>query len=294
MGRKMNVRTIAAAKRDGRRMTWLTCYDYSMARCLNQTDLDMILVGDSGGMVVLGYPDTTPVTMAEMLMLSSAVRRGAPGKFLVGDMPKGSYEIDARDAAENAMLFAKVAGCDAIKLEGGSQVCEAVRAITRAGIPVFGHIGLTPQTSGSQGGYRVMGRGADEVERLTLDAQSLEAAGVAAILIEATPPSVSALIRDSVSVPVLGIGAGPQVDGQLMILHDLLGIYPEFRPKFAKCYVPEALPEFEIQLQAHGAPTSTVEPLVDGIYGLAQICVNRFIDEVRSGRFPDSHHCYEE
>jgi len=163
---RQNLRTLTIAKSNSKPITWLTCYDYSFARVLNETDLDLILVGDSGGMVALGYSDTVPVTMDEMIMLTSAVRRGAPDKFIIGDMPKGSYEVNNDDAISNAMRFVKEAGADAIKLEGGVSMAERIAAISKSGIPVFGHIGLTPQSAVARGGYRVVGRESGEGKKV--------------------------------------------------------------------------------------------------------------------------------
>lgn len=272
-------------------VTWLTCYDYSLARVLNATDLDMILVGDSGGMVSLGYPDTNPVSMAEMLTFCRAVRRGAPSKFLIGDMPKGSYEASDRDAVNNAMKFIKSGGADAVKLEGGQDMASRAAAIAIAGIDVIGHIGLTPQSSGRFGGYRVVGRSDEEKESLVKDSEMLRDAGVCGILLEATPPLASQAVRNSVDVPILGIGAGPELDGQLMILHDLLGLYPDFRPKFAKCYVPDVMEEF-----VSSKPGDTTEEFRndDGLARIARLAVDRFIADVQDGSFPGPSHAYRD
>ena len=272
-------------------MTWLTCYDYSLARVLEETDLDMVLVGDSGGMVVLGFPDTNPVSMDEMLTLCRAVRRGAPSKFLVGDMPKGSYEASNRDAVKNAMNFVKYAGADAVKLEGGKSVASRAAAITSAGIDVIGHIGLTPQSSGRFGGYRVVGRSDEERDLLVSDATCLRDAGVCGILLEATPPMASQAVRQSVDLPILGIGAGPNLDGQLMILHDLLGLYPDFRPRFAKCFVPDVIDEF---VSSMGSDTSEEFRNDDGLAGIARLAVDRFLSDVKNGVFPSAAHTYRD
>jgi 3-methyl-2-oxobutanoate hydroxymethyltransferase len=178
-------------------------------------------------------------TMNEMIHLASAVRRGAPNKFIVGDMPKGSYEASDYDAITNAMRFVKESGCDAVKLEGGSLMAARVKAIVESGIPVIGHIGLTPQSSASNGGYRVIGRDSDELESLTRSIYDLEQAGVFAILLEAVPPNAAKVFAEKAKSIILGIGAGKFTHGQLLILHDLLGLYPSFRPKFAKCFIPE-------------------------------------------------------
>ena len=290
---KINVRDLQKMKKDKNKVSWLTCYDYSFASALNASDLDLILVGDSGGMVNLGYKNTNPVTMDEMITLTSAVRRGAPDKFVIGDMPKGSYEVSTEKAIENAMRFAKESDCDAVKLEGGLNMVNQVKAISQSGIPVFGHIGLTPQSSNSFGGYRIVGRTKNEQEKLIDDAKALEQAGVVAILIEATPDGIGSEIAKSVDVPIYGIGAGAEVDGQLLIFHDLLGIYPTFRPKFAPCLVNKVLPEFlnsisEIEdMKEFGRTTKQ-----DGFWEITRLVANEFTRMVKTGEYPDSDHVY--
>lgn len=276
-------------------ISWLTCYDYSLATALNLTELDMILVGDSGGMVVLGYSDTVPVSMDEMIHLASAVRRGAPDKFIVGDMPKGSYEASDYDAVNNAMRFVKESSCDAIKLEGSGVMASRAKAIVEAGIPVIGHIGLTPQSSAAFGGYRVVGRGDEELKQLHDSVEQLEGAGVFGILLEAIPPhSAEQLTKKSKSI-IFGIGAGKFTHGQLLILHDLLGLYPNFRPKFAKNYVPQVAAKFassiatEKDLLAFGRATRK-----DGLHELARLAVEEYVDEVSSGLFPDETYSYKD
>jgi 3-methyl-2-oxobutanoate hydroxymethyltransferase len=276
-------------------ISWLTCYDYSLATALNVTELDMILVGDSGGMVVLGYSDTVPVSMDEMIHLASAVRRGAPDKFIVGDMPKGSYEASDYDAVNNAMRFVKESSCDAIKLEGSGVMASRAKAIVEAGIPVIGHIGLTPQSSAAFGGYRVVGRGDEELKQLHDSVEQLEGAGVFGILLEAIPPhSAEQLTKKSKSI-IFGIGAGKFTHGQLLILHDLLGLYPNFRPKFAKNYVPEVATKFanriaeENDLLTFGRATRK-----DGLHELARLAVEAYVNEVSSGLFPDETYSYKD
>jgi len=283
------------AKGAGVPLTWLTCYDFSFARALNSTELDLILVGDSGGMVSLGYSDTTPVTMNEMIHLSGAVRRGAPDKFIVGDMPKGSYEASNQDAINNAMRFIKETGCDAIKLEGGLRMASRVQAIVDSGIPVIGHIGLTPQSATAQGGYRVIGRGADESAQLMRDAESLQSAGAFGVLLEALPPSLSMKITSSFNFLVFGIGAGSHVDGQLLILYDLLGLYPNFRPKFAKCFVPQVSQIFSKSLPgSQELPDFGRNTRADGLYEITRLAVELFISETKSGLFPDENYSYKD
>lgn len=290
---KQSTKSLLLKKSSNSPITWLTCYDYSMASALNVSDLDMILVGDSGGMTVLGYPDTVPVSMDEMLILCKAVRRGAPDKFIVGDMPKGSYEISDVEAANNAMRFVKEAGCDAVKLEGSGIMIDRIRAIASVGIPVIGHIGLTPQTSAQFGGYRVVGRSNSEAEQLKEDAFEVQRAGAFAVLLEATPPDLGGVISEKLQIVCMGIGAGSKVDGQLLILHDLLGLYPTFRPKFAKCYIPEVMEDFSKSIRLHhdlikfGKDTR-----MDGIYSLILLAVNSFIEEVKNRIFPGDTFSY--
>lgn len=289
---KHNLRTMSEAKSKSRPLTWLTCYDYSFASVLAETDLDLILVGDSGGMVALGYTDTVPVTMDEMIMLTSAVRRGARNKFIVGDMPKGSYEVSDDDAVRNAMRFVKESGADAVKLEGGVAMSERIEAITKSGIPVFGHIGLTPQSAVAHGGYRVVGRESKEGDRVLQDATAVQEAGAVAVLLEALPPRLSKSITEKLTIPVLGIGAGPFVDGQLLILHDLLGLYPDFRPKFAQCFVPKVTRNFLESFD--NANESARENRRDGIRELARLAVCAFILDTVSGHFPGTEYSYSD
>jgi len=289
---KLNLRTLVEAKTESRPLAWLTCYDYSFARVLSETDLDLILVGDSGGMVALGYGDTVPVTMDEMIMMTAAVRRGAPNKFIVGDMPKGSYEVNNDDAVMNAMRFAKEAGVDAVKLEGGTSMDDRIAAITKSGIPVFGHIGLTPQSAVARGGYRVVGRESEEGQRIMEDASAVQEAGAVAVLLEALPPALSKSITVRLQIPVLGIGAGPHVDGQLLILHDLLGLYPDFRPSFAQCFIPDVIDTFEKSLAASGVEARTERR--DGLRELSRLAVEAFIKATRDGSFPGPKYSYSD
>lgn len=292
---KHNIKSLFEKKLNSDPITWLTCYEYSFATALNQTELDMILVGDSGGMVALGHSDTVPVTMDEMILLASAVRRGAPDKFVVGDMPKGSYEASDVDAVNNAMKFVKEAGCDAIKLEGSGLMASRAKAIVNSGIPVIGHIGLTPQSSGALGGYRVIGRADDEIEGLHASIEELEAAGVFAILLEAIPPMASQKLTQKANSIIFGIGAGKHTDGQLLILHDLLGLYPSFRPKFAKNYLPEVLSEFTSELSAHSdLVTYGRASRKDGIHELTRLAVTAYVNEVKSRSFPDEQYSYKD
>jgi 3-methyl-2-oxobutanoate hydroxymethyltransferase len=292
---KHNIRTLQEMKQTQTPISWLTCYEYSFATALNATSLDMVLVGDSGGMVSLGYQDTSPVTMDEMIQLASAVRRGAPDKFIVGDMPKGSYEATDTDAVKNAMRFMKESSCDAVKLEGGAHMADRVRAITKAGIPTVGHIGLTPQSSGAFGGYRVVGRSESELSDLRESVIALENSGVFAILLEAVPTVAAQTLTNESNSIILGIGAGKHTDGQLLILHDLLGLYPTFRPKFAKCYVPQVLKNFSEELLGHSdLNTFGRSTRKDGIHEITRLAVESYVQEVKSREFPGPTFSYKD
>lgn len=292
---KHNIKSLHEKKLGAKPISWLTCYEYSFATALNLTDLDMILVGDSGGMVALGHSDTVPVSMDEMIVLASAVRRGAPNKFIVGDMPKGSYEASDYDAVTNAMRFVKEAGCDAIKLEGAGLMASRAKAIADSGIPVVGHLGLTPQSSAAFGGYRVVGRADEEIEGLRAAIEELEKAGAFAILLEAIPPLVAQKLTSASRSIILGIGAGKHTDGQLLILHDLLGLYPSFRPKFAKNFVPQVLSEFSQDLSTQndllvfGRTTRR-----DGLHEICRLAVAAYVSDVSSGVFPDENYSYKD
>lgn len=293
--KKHSVKSLADLRVAGVPIAWLTCYEYSFATALDATSLDMILVGDSGGMVALGYPDTVPVTMDEMIHLASAVRRGAPNKFIVGDMPKGSYEASDYDAISNAMRFIKESGCDAVKLEGASVMANRAKAIVESGIPVIGHIGLTPQSSASFGGYRVFGRDSDEMESLTHAIGDLEHAGVFAILLEAIPPQAARILTDRAESIIFGIGAGKFTHGQLLILHDLLGLYPSFRPKFAKCFVPEILASFKSNLETQEDLTDFGRRTrQDGIHQITRLAVEAYVSEVKNHSFPTDAFSYKD
>jgi 3-methyl-2-oxobutanoate hydroxymethyltransferase len=223
-------------KQDGQRAVWITAYDYWTASFAEQAGMDMILVGDSLGMCIYGYSGTVPVTMDQCIWHCEAVRRGAANTFVIGDMPFLSYQVSVPEAVRNAGRFLKEAGVDAIKLEGGNRVCNQIRAIADGGMLVMGHIGLTPQSSGQQGGFKAQGRTAETAKALIDDAQAIEAAGAFALLVEAVPPEVCKIIRDTLSIPVYSIGAGVEADGQLMICSDVLGIFQAFTPKFVKKY----------------------------------------------------------
>ena len=232
--KKVSVNDILAAK--GReKIAVLTAYDYSTALICDRAGLDILLVGDSAGMVVLGYTSTVPVGMLEMLMLCRAVAKGAKRAMIVGDMPFGSYQPSPSVAVENAVQLIK-AGCDAVKLEGGLEIIGTIKAIVDAGIPVMGHIGLKPQTSSLWEGYRLQGRTKESAMKLIVDAKALEKAGVCSIVLEMVASEVASEITQSLSVPTIGIGSGAGCDGQVLVLHDMLGIYEDIKPKFVKRY----------------------------------------------------------
>jgi 3-methyl-2-oxobutanoate hydroxymethyltransferase len=291
--RKLTLADLLSMKRRRERVAWTTAYDLPLAYAAEQAGVDLILVGDSGGMVQLGYPTTNPVTMDEMVTMARAARRGAPQTFLIGDMPQGSYEIGERDAVVNALRFVKEAGCDAVKCEGGRRIGAKVRAMADAGLLVMGHLGLTPQTTACFGGYRVQGKTLESFERTVEDALALQDAGVFAILLEAMPQEPAAQIAAHLDVPVYGIGAGAEVDGQLMIVHDLMGFYQPFRPWFAKCYVPDVIDEFARGLAAiPDLKKAGREERRDGLLRLAEMALRRYAEEVRSRRFPSADYVY--
>jgi 3-methyl-2-oxobutanoate hydroxymethyltransferase len=234
--KKMTTAALAEKKDRGEPITMVTAYDYPSVLAAEKAEIDTILVGDSLAMVVLGYDSTVPVTMEEMLHHCRAVRRGADCAFLIGDMPFLSYQADPAEAIRNAGRLLKEAGMDAVKLEGGKTIAPTIEAITGAGITVVGHIGLTPQSVTQLGGYRVQGKTAKDAARLMEDALAIERAGASLIVLEMVPDRVAARITQVLRIPTIGIGAGPGCDGQVLVLHDLLGMYDRFTPRFAKRY----------------------------------------------------------
>lgn len=218
-------------------ITWLTCYDYPTAFLQEEAGMDMILVGDSLGMTMLGYESTLPVTMDDMIRHTQAVRRGAPHVFLIGDMPYMSYQPSDETAVRNAGRFMAEAGCDAVKLEGGQEMADRIRAIARAGIPVVGHLGLTPQSVSALGGFRVQGKSAIRAKKILDDAKVLEQAGAFMILLEMVPDRVTRLVTERAeNCLIMSLGSGPHAHGQLLIFHDMFGLYPRFKPRMAKVY----------------------------------------------------------
>lgn len=264
--KKVTILDIQKRKQNNIPITMLTVYDFTAAVLVDQTDTDIMLVGDSLGMVMLGYPGTTQVTMAEMLHHCKAVARGASSAFLVGDMPFMSYQADTAEAVRNAGRFLKEAGMDGVKLEGGRETAGTVRAIVQAGIPVMGHIGLTPQTVSQMGGFRVQGKTAVSAQSLLEDALALQAAGCFSLVLEAVPATVALEISRRLTVPTIGIGAGAGCDGQVLVYHDMLGLYDRLQPRFVKQY---------------------------GAIGEAiKTAVQTYSEEVRSRQFPAVEHTY--
>ena len=236
MAKKKSVLDFMEMKAKGDKVTWITAYDYPMASFAEGAELDMILVGDSLGMVVMGYQGTVPVTMEDCISHCQSVRRGAPNTFIFGDMPFGSYQISDEDAVKNACRFLKEADMDAVKLEGGRRVASRIKAISDAGILVSGHIGLTPQSSGQQGGFKAQGRDVASARDLIFDAIAIQEAGARFLLLEAVPPELTEFIAGFLDIPVYSIGAGAPCDGQLIICGDMLGLFQAFTPKFVKKY----------------------------------------------------------
>ena len=245
-------------KKNGEKVTWITAYDYPTALFAEAAGMDMILVGDSLGMVVLGYSGTIPVTMEDCISHCKAVRRGAPKTFIMGDMPFGSYQVSDEQAVENAVRFFKEAEMDAIKLEGGVRVKSRIRAIAESGVLVCGHIGLTPQSSGPMGGFKAQGVTPDSARYVIEDALAVERAGAYAILLEGIPPELTEFITKRLSIPVYSIGAGLPCDGQLIICGDMLGLFQAFTPKFVKKYANVA----EIEIAAFKEYVSDVKKSV--------------------------------
>jgi len=265
--KKITILTFQQKKRDRIPITMMTAYDYPTALLVDQCEIDSILVGDSLGMVVLGYENTLPVTMEDMLHHCKAVARGAKKALLIGDMPFMSYQISAEEALRNAGRFLQEAGMDAIKLEGGRERAETIRKIVDAGIPVMGHIGLTPQSVHQLGGFRAQGKLASSARRLLEDALILEEAGCFSLVLESIPARLAALISSKLQIATIGIGAGKACDGQVLVLHDMLGLFDRFRPKFVKTYadlhtsVRQALLSYKMDVEkgSFPAPEHSIE-----------------------------------
>jgi 3-methyl-2-oxobutanoate hydroxymethyltransferase len=235
--KKVTIADLVQKKERGGKMTMMTAYDYPTARLVDEVGIDSILIGDSLAMVMLGYESTVPATMDEMIHHCRAVNRGAKTSFLIGDMPFMSYQANIDKAVENAGRFMKEAGCDAVKLEGGSEMASVVRAIVRAGIPVCGHIGLTPQTATMLSGFKIQGKDAGSAKALLRSAKDLESAGAFMIVMECIPDVLAGKITRELKIPTIGIGAGKDCDGQVLVYHDVVGLFERFRPKFVKQYI---------------------------------------------------------
>jgi 3-methyl-2-oxobutanoate hydroxymethyltransferase len=233
---KITAPAVVALKRKGEPITVVTAYDFPTARLADQAGVEILLVGDSLGTVVLGYESTLPVTMEDMLHHTRAVTRAKPSALVIGDMPFMSYQASTEQAVANAGRFVQEGGADAVKLEGGARVVDAVRRIVEAGIPVMGHLGLTPQSVLAFGGYKVQARGEADQERLIADARALEEAGCFALVLEGIPARLGAVVSRELQIPTIGIGAGPQCDGQVLVSHDLLGLFHGHQPKFVRRY----------------------------------------------------------
>jgi len=264
--KKLTILDLYAMKERGEKISWITAYDYPTAQFAEAAGMEMLLVGDSLGMCVYGYSSTVPVTMDQCIVHCEAVCRGAPNTFVMGDMPFMSYQASDHEAVRSAGRFLKEAGVDAVKLEGGIRVIGRIKAILDAGIVVCGHIGLTPQSSGQLGGHKAQGRTVGSARLLIEDALAIEEAGAQLLLLEAVPPEVAGFITKKLSIPVLSIGAGPDCDGQLLIVSDAIGQFQAFTPKFVKKYAKVA----EVVTNA-----------------LAE-----YVKEVKSGGFPADEHCY--
>jgi 3-methyl-2-oxobutanoate hydroxymethyltransferase len=264
---KVTVRTLRRMKERGEKITMLTAYDYPMARAVDEAGIDVILVGDTVGMVVLGYATTLPVTTDDMVHHSQAVVRGVTRAQVVVDLPFMSYQVGREDALRNAGRLVKEGGAEAVKMEGGHAVLDSVEALVAAGIPVMGHLGLTPQAYYRMGGYRIQARSAEEADRLLKDAAALERAGIFALVLEGIPAGVARRVTEALAVPTIGIGAGPSCDGQVLVTHDMLGLQEDLSPKFVKRY-------------AQGRQ-------------LFVEAMRRYGDEVRAGAFPAAEHTYD-
>ena len=259
--------TFKDSKKNGEKLTMLTAYDYTTAKLLDESGVDSILVGDSLGMVVLGYDDTLSVTMEDMIHHSAAVARGAKNALVITDMPFMSYQTSVYDAVVNAGRLVKEGKAQAVKLEGGIEFCEHIKAIVKASIPVCAHIGLTPQSINAFGGFKVQGKGKEEAQRLLDEARAVEEAGAFAVVLECVPAKLAKKISESISIPTIGIGAGAGCDGQVLVYQDMLAMYSEFKPKFVKQYAQ--------------------------IGSVMKDAFRQYIDEVKSGAFPSEEHTFK-
>lgn len=265
--KKVTIHTLMEKKARGEKITFLTAYDYPTAAIEDEVGIDLILVGDSMGMCVYGFDSTLPVTMDMMVNHSKAVRKGAPNSFVIGDMPYMSYQISTEQAVTNAGRLMQECGVDGVKLEGGLEMVDRIEAITKAGIPVMGHLGLTPQSASMLGGFKAQGKNVDAALKLMEEAKALEEAGCVSILLEAIPAEVAQLITERANIPILGIGAGPYCDGQVLVVHDLLGFFGGHVAKFVKQYA--------------------------NMNEIIEKALTEYKAEVESGAFPAPEHCYK-
>ena len=266
MAKKLTLPQIMAMKPEGQKITMMTAYDYATGMLCEKAGMDTILVGDSLGMTVLGYSSTVFVTMDEMLHHTKAVVRGAGSTFIIADLPFGSYNVSPEQAVINSTRMLQEGGADAVKLEGGTEIAETVTAVVKGGIPVLGHIGLTPQTVTQLGGFKVQGRTEGAAAKLVEDAKALEAAGAFGVVLECIPSDLAKRITETVSIPTIGIGAGVNCDGQVLVYNDVVGLFDKFKPKFVKQYV-------------------KLDDII--VKGLEQYAL-----EVKQGQFPDEEHSF--
>ena len=265
--KKTTIATLYKMKRDGEKITMLSSTDATFAALQAQAGVDILLAGDSAATAVLGHSSTLPITMDWMIEMAAAIKRGAPNVYLIGDMPFMSYQASTAEAIRNAGRFMAQAGCDCVKIECDGRGLETVRAVSNAGIPVMAHLGLLPQSAASLGGYRTQGRTADAATKLIEDASIMAEAGAALLLLESVPPEPARIITAALDLPVIGCGAGPYVDGQVMIMHDVLGLTLGKKPTFAKTYA----------------------QLADS----AKSAFAKYVEDVRQGSYPDQEHCYK-
>lgn len=267
MRQKVTIQTLQGKVQAGEKITMLTGYDYPLALLEEKAGIDIVLCGDSMAMTVLGHDSTLNMDLNTMIIHTQAVRKGAPTSFLVGDMPYMSYQISKEEAIRNGGRYMAEGGCDAVKLEGGANMAKTVEAMVNATIPVMGHLGLTPQSIAQLGGFKSQGRDYAGAIKIIEDARILEEAGISLLLLEAVPPEVAGIITERANIPVIGIGAGPDVHGQLLIVHDALGFFDAFTPKFVKKYV--------------------------DLNAIILEALGRYKDDVTAGEFPEGEHCYK-
>ncbi len=281
---KLTIPDLKNKKSRREKITMLTAYDYPTAKLLEAAEIDLILVGDSVGNVMLGYESTVPVTMEEMLHHAKAVRKGAPNTFILGDMPFLSYQVSSQEAIKNAGRFIKEAGCDAVKVEGGKEVIDKISAIINAGIPVMGHLGLTPQTATMLGGFKVQGKSIESAKKIYQDSLLLQQVGCFALVLECVPAQLAKLITTELSIPVIGIGAGKDCDGQVLVFHDLIGIVEGFRPKFVKQYlnlyseIKDAIKRFKEEVNKE------IFPAPEHIFNINPEIFSDFVNEIKQGK----------